>query len=126
MSDDTPAKDPLAVLEELLAKQQQGGVGAAPAGPDPAVIAKEAELAARQAEYERLQAEAATRDAQLLAEQEEKMKEVTASPQYQARVDQNAAVKQEIQQTSDEQEGYEIRQVSTTRVPVQLSENQAK
>lgn len=118
-----PAKDPLAVLEELLAKQKHVPPGAAaPAGPDPEIAAKEAELAQKQAEQERLQAEAAARDAQLLAQQELKMQEISATPQYQARVDQNAAVEQEKQQHSDDQQGFEITQLSTTRVPTALED----
>jgi hypothetical protein len=113
-----PAKDPLAVLEELLAKQKQAPPGAAaPAEPDLTLEAKEAELAQKQAEQERLQAEAAARDAQLLAQQEQKMQELSATPQYQARVDQNAAVEQEKQQHSDDQQGFGISQLTTTRVP---------
>ncbi|MBP7875950.1 hypothetical protein KA012_03060 [Candidatus Woesebacteria bacterium] len=113
----TPAKDPLAVLEELLAKQKQGGA-AAPAAVNPEAAAKELELAQKQAEYERLKAEASARDAQLLAEQEQKMQEIAASPEYQARVNQNKTVADEKQQSSDDRQGFEIFQLSTTRVPV--------
>ena len=123
MSDTTtppPAKDPLAVLEELLAKQKQGGASAGSAEPaaDPAVVAQEAELARRQAEYERLREEAAVKDAQALAEQTQKMEEIAQSPEYQARVEQNKAVQDKKDQSADDLEGYGIQQLTTTRIPV--------
>ena len=113
-----PAKDPLALLEELLAKQKESGGAVAAPVPDAEAAAKEAEVAQKQAEYERIQAEAGARDAQLLAQQESKMHEIAASPQYQARVEQNESVKQEKQEHDTAQEGFEITQLSTTRVPV--------
>lgn len=122
MSDDAP-KDPLAVLEELLAKQKSGGGGVAtdagtpPAGPDPAVVAAQ-ELAQKRAEIAQMEAAAQARDAALLAQHTQKMQEISASPQYQARVEQNQAAKAEKQHSAQEMEGFEIRQLSTTIVPV--------
>lgn len=111
-----PAKDPLAVLEELLTKRKQNGTsGDASAGPDPEIQAAQ-ELAQKQAEIERLQAESAVRDAALLAEQRQKMQEIGSLPQYQARVKQNEA-EQQKKQLHSEQRGFKIHQLSTTRVP---------
>ena len=111
-------KDPLSVLEELLAKQKESGGAVAAPTPDTEAAAKEGTVAQQQAEYERIQAEAGARDAQLLAQQEAKMHEIAASPQYQARVEQNQSVKQEKQDHDTAQEGFEIAQLSTARVPV--------
>jgi len=114
-----PAKDPLAVLEELLAKQKSSAGGSTAGQPTPAPVVddKAAEAARREAEYERLKVEAEARDAQQLVVQEQKMKEIATSPQYQARVEQNKAVKDEKQHSSEELQGFEITQLSTTRVP---------
>lgn len=120
-----PAKDPLAVLEELLAKQKQDGAGGGTAGgagapdaggqaqPDAAAVA-----AQRQAEYERIQAESAARDAELLAAQATKMEELKSTPEYQARVAQNEEKAAEQQEQAADQDGYQIVQVQSKRVPV--------
>jgi hypothetical protein len=122
MSDttDPQQKDPLAVLEELLAKQKQGGASGAaastpdaPVQPDPAAAQAE-----KQAEYERLQAEATARDAELLAAQEAKMQELKLTPQYQARISQTEEADASKQEASDGLEGFAIDQITTTRVPV--------
>lgn len=123
---DPNAKDPLAVLEELLAKQKQAAESPEGTGAATGAVTTEADQAAlqaqKQAEYERLQAEAVARDAQLLEAQEKKLEEIESTPEYQARVQQEQAQQEEKQKSADEQEGFEIAQLSTMRVPVSESE----
>ncbi len=111
-------KDPLAVLEELLAKQKAsgakaggGGGAAAQSTPTP-----EEETAKRREEYERLQEEAAARDQALLAKQTQEFEALKATPQYQARVAQQkeAQISQENKQAS--QDGFDIFQLETTKI----------
>lgn len=117
-------KDPLAVLEELLAKQKassSGGAGAgggagqaaAPDGPTP-----DQEKATQQEELKRLEAEAAAKDEALLQAHFHKFEEVKASPQYQARVAQDQAKKEEKEQRHDENEGFEIYQLETKKIDI--------
>lgn len=130
----TPSKDPLAVLEELLAKQKASGDGtnqttnpgggevAAADGPTP-----EEQKAAQQAEFQRLEQEAAARDAAMLQAQTEKFEAVKASPQYQARIAQEKVIKDEKHQHQADNEGFEIVQLETKKidVPVSASSDQA-
>lgn len=121
-----PAKDPLAVLEELLAKQKAAGAKAGVTPGAPSEVAStgptpEEATAARKAEYERLAKEAALRDEALLAAQAQRFEQVKTSPQYQARVQQAEQLKQEEVAHQDATDGLEILQVTTTKIDVPSS-----
>lgn len=111
-------KDPLAVLEELLAKQKAsgakaGGGGGAAAQPSPT---PEEETAKRREEYERLKAEAAARDQALLDQQTQQFEALKATPQYQARVAQQKEAQSDLESKIASQDGFEIFQLETTKI----------
>lgn len=129
-----PPTDPVAALDELIAKakakrasiaQQTAGAAPAadgtesvpaeaeevPAGPSPEEIQaqKLAELAAKEAEQAEL-------NQRMLQEQQLKMHDLEETPQYQARKsqDQEQAKQQEEQRAS--QQGHVIHQISDSKV----------
>lgn len=118
-------QNPLDVLEKLLEdtkKQSAGGQAggdapAAPAGPTEEEIAA-AEKAKQIAEYEALKQAHALEDQKAIEEQKKVMEELQHTPQYQARVDQEADKADARQEVKDDQDGLEIRQLEKKKIVV--------
>ncbi|MFZ1721333.1 MAG: hypothetical protein WAU07_02400 [Microgenomates group bacterium] len=121
----TPQQNPLDVLEKLLedtkkqgaAASGNGGPTVAP-GPSPEEIAAQ-EKAKLVAEYESLKEEHALEDQKALEKQQVVMEELKHTPQYQARIDQEADKQVLKQGVKEDQLGLEIRQLEKKKIVVQ-------
>ncbi len=119
-----PQQNPLDVLEKLLedtkkqsAAAQAGDTPSVPAGPTEEEIAA-AEKAKQIAEYEALKQAHALEDQKAIEEQQKVMEELQHTPQYQARVDQEADKEVIKQGVKDDQDGLEIRQLEKKKIVV--------
>ncbi len=113
-------QDPLAQLEELLAKAkgqrgQTDAVTAPPSGPTPEEIAAEQKAQAEQA-LKQQEAEAEAHRTVALEQVREQMHGLSDSPQDKARRQQDEQKKAEKQAQSEQMEGYEIRQITNTKI----------
>lgn len=125
----TPA-DPVAALDELIAKAkakrasiaeqrvtnqsvpaEDAGVATVSEGPSPEEVEaqKLAELAAKEAAAEE-------ENQRLLLQHQEKMQNLSATPQYQARKSQEEAAAQELQEQQAAQQGHVIHQIGDAKV----------
>lgn len=127
-------QDPLAVLENILNEAKQQDKSDSGKAPDLVKASKNAtaksdksspeELAKLEAEKKQKEEEERQRQAQLEAErlrlieqQKQKLeKELKQTPQYQARVQQEAEKAEEKKQHASAGEGYEIRQLKHTKI----------
>lgn len=125
-------QDPLAVLENILneAKEQKGSgqapdlVGASKSAQSKSNQPSAEELAKLEAEKKQKEEAERQRQAQLEAErlrliEEQKRKleqELKQTPQYQARVQQEAEKAEEEKQHASAGEGYEIKQLKHTKI----------
>lgn len=113
-------QDPLAQLEELLAKAkgQRGQDSAAPSdppGPSPEEIAAQQKAEAEEA----LKQQEATAEAQravALEQVREQMHDLADTPQDRARKEQDEQKKAEKQAQSEQMQGFEIRQITNTKI----------
>jgi hypothetical protein len=122
--------DPLAVLEDILkeAKQKKGeqtedntqetGVEKAePESPDQPEEVSPEEKARLQAQEAALQAQAQARDASEIEAQRQKIsQEVMNSPQYQAKVSQEEEKKQESDDKTAGEDGFDIKQLGHDKI----------
>lgn len=108
-------KNPLDVLEELLQKtKEKQGLGEDTAAEQ--AEREEAEKAAiEQQRLEEAQRQAAL-DAQGILDQRASLKTLQDTPQYQARMAQEAETQQNKQQTLTAQDGFQIEQLKHTKV----------
>lgn len=120
----TPAgddKNPLDILEELLRDSGGSGGGAAggpaePAKPEePAEPTPEEKAKARE-EIEQKMADQAVVDAQHVAEQQELLKSLKDTPQYQARVHQDQEKAENSQANQVASDGFEIDQLEHDKI----------
>ncbi len=118
------AQDPLAQLEELLAKakgQQSSDSGAAPveppqpSGPTPEELAAQ-QKAAEEARIRELERQSEAERAVALEELRSRMLEIPSTPQDQARREQEALKQSEKSAQDSQHEGFEIVQVTQTKV----------
>ena len=113
-------KNPLDVLEELLKDSGgSGGGGAAGDPPKPELKPGELtdeELAQRREEFEQKKAIQTAEDTQKLAEQQELLKTLTQTPQYQARVQQEADHDAASAKEEEAGEGYEVTQLKHDKI----------
>jgi hypothetical protein len=110
----TPQKSPLDVLEEILGNAP----GETGAQPDPAAQAA-ATAAAEEAEKQRLAAEIARQreaDQQALQTKLGELANISQTPAYQARVQQDEQKKQEAAQKQADNDGYEIHQLTKMKI----------
>jgi len=90
------AQDPLKALEDLIAKRKAG----APA--DDAAAQPEEPPAPPPVDVEKLEEEARARDEISIKEQQEKLKGIDSTPEYQARVQQDAAAAETKKNDADQ------------------------
>lgn len=112
MADAAAQQNPLDVLEELL--KNKGGQ----TDDDKAAAQVAAEQAAKEAEVARL-AEAQKREqeaAAKLLEEQAKLKQMNLTPEYQARVQQDEALKAGESQKQADLSGHEIRQLEHSTI----------
>lgn len=117
------AQDPLAQLEELLAKAKgQRGQGTeptnappVPTGPTPEEIAAQQKLAAEQQLQEQMVRSEGERD-EALVKLREKMTELAETPQDVARRQQDEQKMTEKQSLDSQMQGFEILQITKTKV----------
>lgn len=103
-------KNPLDVLEEILNQSKK---------EDTAQQAEAQQAAAEQAEMAQAQQEMAAQrreDQAKIQQQLEQLKTIEDTPQYQARVEQEAAKVQEKQDSENGTKGNEIRQIQHTKI----------
>ncbi len=108
-------KSPLDMLEQILKDQKQEGAEA-PATPVAAPVVPAEPLISP----EELQAQQAAHKAQDEVDLKAKIAEletIKQTPEYQARVEQNAQAQTQAEEAHSGQEGFEIRQLDHTKVP---------
>lgn len=114
----TDDKNPLDVLEELLRDSGGGGASggaAAPAPSKPGELTEE-ELAQKRVEFEEKKAEQTVIDSEQLAKQQELLKTLKDTPQYQARVQQEEEKVEESQKAAVASDGFEITQLDHDKI----------
>jgi len=115
---DPQQKDPLAALEELL-QDSKGGTGDA---ADPQAAEEKQAQETKAAEEQEKKEIAAMEDAQKgkdaedLRSQIDSLKNITDTPQEQARLEQMEKTKQVEEKKDSDQEEYQIRQLGHTKV----------
>lgn len=113
----TDDKNPLDVLEELLKDSGGSGSGGSQPAQDPQNgELSEEELAQKRAEFELKQQEQQEVDAQKLAQQQELLKTLKDTPQYQARVHQEEEKEQEKEAEEQAGDGYEVTQLKHDKI----------
>lgn len=117
--DPTNGTNPLdaleAILEQAKAKSSTGQKGGADADKPTDTAEAEAE-AQRQADLLAMEEASKAADAIALQEKMVDLQQVTQSPQYQARVEQNAALEQTQAIHQQKHDEFEIRQLSHTKM----------
>ncbi len=106
-------QNPLDVLEDILndAKKKSGG-----GDPDEAKKKAEEEEAQKLAEVEAAEQQQRAKDAQALKQQIAGLSAIKETPQYQARLEQDAEKQEQQQQDQADGEGFEIRQLGHTKI----------
>lgn len=114
---DPNQKSPLDILEEILSEKgasagDPGGMQAeasvAPVVPEPPQPTAE--------ELAQLEAARLAQDQAELQQKQAELQTITQTPQYQARVEQEEAAKQQHDQQETAQEGFEIKQIEHTKI----------
>jgi hypothetical protein len=118
-ADATNGTNPLdaleAILEQAKAKSGAGQKGGADSAKPTDTAEAEAE-AQRQADFLAMQKASQAADAIALEEKMADLQQVTQSPQYQARVEQNAALEQTQAIHQQKHDEFEIRQLGHTKI----------
>lgn len=115
-------KNPLDVLEELLAQSQASAGGGAPALGQPATNPTappepdSAEVARQEAERQAAAAQQEQVDQQEIAAQRQALEAVKETPEYQARVQQIEEEKAEQTQQHANQDGFEVNQLEHKKI----------